>query len=195
LCGLRSGREVGTTREHPFFVRSKGWVPARELQEGDLFSTHEGRWVAAEGVYDTGEYGTVYNLRVAEYHTYFVGSREWGFSVWAHNADQAPIAQFDYGKIDIVEVYNKLLGQHTNPVTRESVLNRVQQVEIALPGVGMNLNAVTASPYSYANYAIVDVETKKVTNTGFASKGMYKGSASSIETAITERCAKEVKLS
>jgi filamentous hemagglutinin len=29
---------------------------------------------------------TVYNLRVAEYHTYFVGSLEWGFSVWAHNA-------------------------------------------------------------------------------------------------------------
>jgi hypothetical protein len=24
---------------------------------------------------------------VADYHTYFVGSREWGFSVWAHNAD------------------------------------------------------------------------------------------------------------
>jgi len=27
----------------------------------------------------------VYNLRVAEHHTYFVGSRDWGFSVWAHN--------------------------------------------------------------------------------------------------------------
>ena len=30
---------------------------------------------------------TVYNLRIEEYHTYFVGSAEWGFSVWAHNAD------------------------------------------------------------------------------------------------------------
>ena len=28
----------------------------------------------------------VYNLRIADYHTYFVGSRDWGFSVWAHNA-------------------------------------------------------------------------------------------------------------
>jgi hypothetical protein len=27
----------------------------------------------------------VYNLRIAEYHTYFVGSAEWGFSVWTHN--------------------------------------------------------------------------------------------------------------
>jgi hypothetical protein len=79
------GREIGTTAEHPFFVQGKGWVAAGELQEGDLISTHEGRWVAAEGVEDTGEYGTVYNLRVAEYHTYFVGCQEWGWSVWAHN--------------------------------------------------------------------------------------------------------------
>lgn len=28
----------------------------------------------------------VYNMRVEEYHTYFVGSAEWGFSVWVHNA-------------------------------------------------------------------------------------------------------------
>jgi len=35
------------------------------------------------------EVETVYNLRVAEHHTYFVGSEAWGFSVWAHNADYA----------------------------------------------------------------------------------------------------------
>jgi hypothetical protein len=28
----------------------------------------------------------VYNCRVAEYHTYFVGDEGWGFSVWAHNS-------------------------------------------------------------------------------------------------------------
>jgi hypothetical protein len=28
----------------------------------------------------------VYNLRVAEDHTYFVGEAAWGFSVWVHNA-------------------------------------------------------------------------------------------------------------
>ena len=40
-------------------------------------------------VTDSGEVTTVYNLRVAEYHTYFVGTSEWGFSVWAHNASRA----------------------------------------------------------------------------------------------------------
>jgi hypothetical protein len=42
--------------------------------------------MAVEGVWDTGETVRVYNLQIAEYHTYFVGTSEWGFSVWAHNA-------------------------------------------------------------------------------------------------------------
>jgi hypothetical protein len=29
----------------------------------------------------------VYNLRVAQDHTYFVGHDDWGFSVWVHNAN------------------------------------------------------------------------------------------------------------
>ncbi|MFQ3593259.1 MAG: hypothetical protein SNJ82_08745 [Gemmataceae bacterium] len=36
--------------------------------------------------YDTGEYETVYNCRVADYHTYFAGDETWTFSVWAHHA-------------------------------------------------------------------------------------------------------------
>jgi len=41
--------------------------------------------VAVEGVCDTGREEVVYNCRVAQYHTYFVGDAAWGFSVWAHN--------------------------------------------------------------------------------------------------------------
>jgi hypothetical protein len=29
---------------------------------------------------------TVYNVWVADYHTYFVGGDQWGFAVWTHNA-------------------------------------------------------------------------------------------------------------
>ena len=36
------------------------------------------RWLPLEGTLDTGRVETVYNLRVANFHTYFVGSREWG---------------------------------------------------------------------------------------------------------------------
>jgi hypothetical protein len=43
------------------------------------------RWAMVEEVYDTGELETVYNFTVEEYHTYYVGRPDWGFSVWAHN--------------------------------------------------------------------------------------------------------------
>ncbi len=79
-------RVIKTTAEHPFWVRLKGWVSASMIQPGDELSSHDGQWVAVEEVYDTGEHETVYNLRVTDFHTYFVGGAEWGFSAWAHNA-------------------------------------------------------------------------------------------------------------
>ncbi len=81
-------RVIKTTEEHPFFVKDKGWTPARELNEGDLLRTVDG-WVPVSGLKNTGEWETVYNLRVADHHTYFVGAPEWGFAVWAHNAECA----------------------------------------------------------------------------------------------------------
>ena len=81
-----AGQVIHTTAEHPFWVYNTGWTAAGKLQAGDLLSSHDGQWVAVEEVYDTGESETVYNLRVAEHHTYFVGGEDWGFSVWRHNA-------------------------------------------------------------------------------------------------------------
>jgi hypothetical protein len=80
------GRVLGTTAEHPFWVRGRGWVAASQLRVGDELRSPDGQWVAVEGVRDTGREEVVYNGRVAEYHTYFVGDEGWGFSVWAHNA-------------------------------------------------------------------------------------------------------------
>jgi hypothetical protein len=37
-------------------------------------------------VVETGRIRKVYNVRVADDHTYFVGGRGWGFSLWVHNA-------------------------------------------------------------------------------------------------------------
>ncbi len=84
-----NGQAIRTTGEHPFWVYNKGWLPAKQLQPGDMLVGRDGQIMPVGEVYDTGEYETVYNLRVAEHHTYFVGSPEWGFSVWAHNADYA----------------------------------------------------------------------------------------------------------
>ena len=84
------GRVIGATGEHPFWVKDKGWAPVRLLQAGDWLRTHDGEWVTVEGVRETTEVVVVYNLQVAEHHTYFVGSAEWGFSAWAHNVVPCP---------------------------------------------------------------------------------------------------------
>ena len=79
------GKITRTSGEHPFYVHGQGWVEANRLLPGDLLSSDDGQSVAVEDVYDTGEYETLYNIRVADYHTYFVSDEDWGFSVWAHN--------------------------------------------------------------------------------------------------------------
>jgi hypothetical protein len=87
LLNLHAGGQViRTTAPHPFYVQDRGWTAASDLKPGDLLRSHDGQWAAVDAVTDSGEVATVYNLQVADYHTYFVGSREWAFSAWAHNA-------------------------------------------------------------------------------------------------------------
>jgi hypothetical protein len=88
-------RIIETTREHPFFVVERangdgqvGWLSAAFLQPGDLLVSHDGQIIRVEGAADSGRVTTVYNLEIEDCHTYFVGTQEWGFSVWAHNADE-----------------------------------------------------------------------------------------------------------
>jgi hypothetical protein len=81
-----AGRVIRTTAEHPFWVVGKDWLPANRLAPGDLLLTPEGEQVAVEQVAQTSEYERVYNLRIADFQTYFVGCEEWGLAVWAHNA-------------------------------------------------------------------------------------------------------------
>lgn len=93
LYNLRLGnRLIRTTGEHPFWVIGRGWTMAEDLKAGELLRSHDGAAIAVEGIWNTGETVRVYNLAVSEYHTYFVGSREWGFSAWAHNAGAAYVA-------------------------------------------------------------------------------------------------------
>jgi RHS repeat-associated protein len=82
------GQTIRSTAEHPFFVRDKGWTPLNQIHAGDSIWTEVSGWVTVDVVEDTGAWETVYNFRIADSHTYFVGETEWGFSVWAHNACQ-----------------------------------------------------------------------------------------------------------
>ncbi len=83
------GEVIRTSAEHPFWIHGRGWLPASQLGAGDLLVSHDGQVKPVEDVLDTGEYETVYNVRVAEFHTYFVGGQAWGFSVWRTTASTA----------------------------------------------------------------------------------------------------------
>jgi hypothetical protein len=80
------GQVIRTTGVHPFYRHGTGWTRAIDLKSGDWLLTASDRWVMVEEVYDTGEVRAVYNLRVADLHTYFVGDDGWGWNVWAHNS-------------------------------------------------------------------------------------------------------------
>lgn len=70
-------------------------MPAGELKAGDKLVSHHGRLIEVASVCSTEAVATVYNLRVADHHTYFVGGTIWGWDVWVHNAEynvhQTPI--------------------------------------------------------------------------------------------------------
>ncbi|WP_088254781.1 polymorphic toxin-type HINT domain-containing protein [Fimbriiglobus ruber] len=80
-----AGQRIGTTAEHPFYVVGSGWRPAAELIPGDILGSHDRTQIVVEAIEPGEEWATVYNVHVADWHTYFVGCDEWGFSVWAHN--------------------------------------------------------------------------------------------------------------
>jgi hypothetical protein len=85
---LVNGQSIKTTAEHPFFVPAHGkFVAAGDLQVGEQLVGHDGKLVEIESIVSTDEVTTVYNLRVADFHTYFVGGGLWGWDVWVHNAD------------------------------------------------------------------------------------------------------------
>ena len=79
------GKVIRTTAEHPFWVKSRGWVAAGELEVGAEVSSDDRQWLRLDRLVDTGKYETVYNVRVQDYHTYFVGWEEWGSLGLAHN--------------------------------------------------------------------------------------------------------------
>jgi hypothetical protein len=89
------GREIGTTKEHPFFVVNNGkWTAAAALELGHHFLSHDGQQPAFEGLEESGEFEELFNLRVQDYHTYFIGGEDWTFSIWAHNALCATLREF-----------------------------------------------------------------------------------------------------
>jgi hypothetical protein len=71
-----------TTPEHPFYVLLRGWVEADDLQRGDYVRQADGAYGVVSDIAFVARTQPMYNLTVAQAHTFFVGDGRW----LVHNA-------------------------------------------------------------------------------------------------------------
>ncbi len=90
------GQIIGATKGHRFVAKRQEWTSAGQLQTGDLLMADLPSWMEVEKVTSSGEVGPVYNFRVADHHTYFVGSEAWGFALWTHNGCGGGVFRADH---------------------------------------------------------------------------------------------------
>ena len=73
---------IDTTEGHPFYVEGKGWVRAGTLQEGDILTSETGTAVVVSKQTESLSVPKIiYNLEVADNHTYYVSEEK----VLVHN--------------------------------------------------------------------------------------------------------------
>lgn len=105
---VQVGKEkIETTAEHPFWVKGKGWVKAKDLQKGDLLEDENGVGLPVEKILIKIEKTTVYNFEVEDFHTYYVSDT----GIWVHNTCIDGLYGFDKGiTSDEIRQINKKFG-------------------------------------------------------------------------------------
>ena len=90
--------EIITTFDHPFYVKGKGFVNATNLWIGAELINKDGHTIVVENIfkeYLEDQVAKVYNFKVDDYHTYFVGSN----GILVHNSNcrliQNPDGSYD----------------------------------------------------------------------------------------------------
>jgi hypothetical protein len=71
------GESIQTTPEHPFYTEEQGWVPAGELWIGAHVRKADGSYGAVQTIGEAHWPQPMYNLTVAQAHTFFVGKQQW----------------------------------------------------------------------------------------------------------------------
>ena len=72
-----NGERIVTTPEHPFYTNAYGWVPAGALQVGDENRRANDSVGTVQSMTVAKRPQVMYNLTVAEAHTFFVGDGQW----------------------------------------------------------------------------------------------------------------------
>ena len=92
-----NGEEVVTTDNHPFYVQGRGFIKAEGLFVGDKLISVDGKDLIVEthDIEQCEKPITVYNFKVEDYHTYFVGNCK----IWVHNNDC--VKKVESGEIEL----------------------------------------------------------------------------------------------
>ena len=109
-----NGETIVSTFDHPYYVKDKGFVSAEALWIGAELVDSKGNVQKVEQLYreDLGDESVkVYNFKVDDYHTYFVGDS----CILVHNADYLPtekqpgfVSRTDHedGSVTITKIIN-----------------------------------------------------------------------------------------
>lgn len=65
-----NGQELMVTMDHPIMAKA-GWMPARELREGDLVLCEDGNFYPIQEIYDEPYYDKVYSLKLEHGEGFF----------------------------------------------------------------------------------------------------------------------------
>ena len=90
------GEFIETTPEHPFFTQERGWVDAGDLWRGAHVRQADGSFDPIWSIAVETEPQVMYNLTVAQAHTFFVGVQRWLVHnvsceiSWLHRASLTP---------------------------------------------------------------------------------------------------------
>lgn len=72
---------IAATSDHPFWTARAGWTKAGDLRVSDQLWSIERGWLYLRTLLEHAQAEPVYNLEVAQDHTFFVGK----FGAWVHN--------------------------------------------------------------------------------------------------------------
>lgn len=100
-----NGETIVSTHDHPYYVKNKGFVGAENLWIGAELVDNEGKTILVENIFHEvlqDETRPVYNFKVEENHTYFVGEN----CILVHNANCRVIQNKD-GSYDVEMSYKE----------------------------------------------------------------------------------------
>ena len=117
-----NGEKIVSTHDHPYYVNKKGFINAEALWIGAELVDKNGKVFQVEQIYREkldDESEKVYNFKVEDYHTYFVGENR----ILVHNAD------YNQSSKDIISERTKDLDKQEHP-TKQKQLSAEKKSEL-----------------------------------------------------------------